>query len=167
MHKLGTAITHTLLLNLKIAIICFLFKHFLDEAHALERFANASGVQSFKYIPTLNIQMWWLLYFLEETNHSKVNLPNNLDCVWGFSSFLQMSFLSQSWETQQFSTQECSGCTQHWPFTSCQRRKEKPEAGPTRTPMSAEPSEILSKSVKNSYLNAWGQKWHKRRRKIK
>lgn len=33
-------------------------------------------------------------YFLEETNHEKVNLSKNVDGVWKFSFFLQMSFSS-------------------------------------------------------------------------
>lgn len=44
MLMLATAIIDTLFLNLKIAIIYFLFKHFVDGAIALERLANASGL---------------------------------------------------------------------------------------------------------------------------
>lgn len=44
MHVLATPIIHTILLNLKIAIIYFLFKYFLDGAITLERFANGSGL---------------------------------------------------------------------------------------------------------------------------
>lgn len=84
MHVLGTAIISTLLLNLKIAIVYFLFKYFLDGAIAFERCANTSVLKSFQYIYTLNTQMWQHCGL----DHGKASLSTN----WTKRAFFFPSF---------------------------------------------------------------------------
>lgn len=65
-------------------------------------------------------------YFLEETNHEKVNLSKNVDGVWKFSFFLQMSFSSVVLEDTVFQFTESQSGSQCWPFTTCERTEVKP-----------------------------------------